>query len=156
MVMSLAGLFLASGPATGQTGFLNGPGRAVSGAEIAMEDPAGSEVRLKLAGLTAPPDGALCPSTGNNLPDWECGRGSRLALESAISGETLECRLFGPTVEDRINAECMAQTRNLNAWMLATGWAILLPEWRGRNPEWDAAELAARRAQSMLWSGLGQ
>ncbi len=153
-IMLLA-LALAASPSAGQVAFLAGTAEALSGTAILIEDPAGKEIRLRLAGLAAPPVGALCPSAGEALPDWECGAGSRLALASVIAGETLECRLTGSAGEVQ-EADCIAQTRNINQWMLATGWAILRPEWRGRNPEWDAAENLARRARSMLWAGRGR
>ncbi len=153
--MGLAVLLLAAGQAPGQVRSLTGPGQALSGTLITMEDPAGRAITLRLAGQTSPPEGALCPSVGEGLPDWECGTGSRLALQSAIAGETLECRLLGPASEEPVPAECLAQTRNLNVWMLSTGRAVLVPEWRGRNPEWDTAEQAARRSRAMLWSAVG-
>ena len=154
--MGLAVLLLAAGQSPGQIRSLTGPGLAVSGTGIVMEDPAGSSVTLRLAGLLSPPEGALCPSAEDGLPDWECGTGSRLALGSAIAGETLECRLLGPVSEEPVPAVCLAQTRNLNIWMLSTGRAVLVPEWRGRNPGWDAAERAARRVRAMLWSAVGR
>ena len=152
--IGLAALLLAAGQAPGQIRSLTGPGQAVSGTGIVMENPAGRGIRLRLAGQASPPEGALCPSAEEGLPDWECGTGSRLALQSAIAGETLECSLLGPASEEPVPAVCLAQTRNLNTWMLSTGWSVLVPEWRGRNPEWDAAERAARRSRAMLWSAI--
>lgn len=150
----LLAIALAVRPAAGQVAFLTGPATALSGAAIQMEDPAGRSVRLRLAGLAAPTEGMRCPAADGDLPDWECGTGSRLALASVIEGEILECRLHGTEAGEPPAVECLAQTRNVNEWMLRTGWAILQPEWRGRNPEWDSAELLARRAGAMLWSGM--
>ena len=156
----LPALFLAisltAPPIAGQVAFIAGPAKALSGTTILMEDPAGRSVRLRLAGLAAPAERMRCLAAGGNLPDWGCGTGSLLALASVIDGEILECRLLDADAGDLPAAECLAQTRNVNEWMLMTGRAILLPEWRGRNPEWDSAELLARRAGAMLWSGFGR
>ncbi len=149
----MAVLVFAADPAASQVKFLSGSGRAVSGTVIVMEDPAGRVINLQLAGLKGPSEGVRCPSADRSLPDWDCGTGARLALASAIAGEILECRLHDGPGEEPVPAECLVQTRNLHHWLLATGWAVLTAEWRGRRPEWDAAELVARRSKAMLWAG---
>lgn len=62
---------------------------------------------------------------------WACGRASRQLLEAAVAGETLECKILEHG--DRPGVECMAQTRNLNLWMLRGAGVDLLPEWSDRD-----------------------
>ena len=77
---------------------------------------------------------------------WECGEASRRLLQGAVNGENLECVVLGGG--DRPTVECMAQTRNLNLWMLRRAGIELLPEWRAAR-EYAEAEQARRTAREL-------
>ena len=94
---------------------------------------------------------ASCPADDGGA--WPCGEGSRQALAEAVAGEALECRVLEDGNPPAV--ECRAQTRNLNVWMLEVGRATLHPDWRGRFPEYDDAESAARAAGALPWSNSG-
>ena len=61
---------------------------------------------------------------------WACGEASRQVLQSAVAGEMLDCAILENG--DRPAVECMAQTRNLNLWMLRGAGVELLEGWAER------------------------
>ena len=61
---------------------------------------------------------------------WACGEASRRSLQGAIRGEKLDCVILAPG--DRPAVECMAQTRNLNLWMVRRPGVEVVEEWRHR------------------------
>ena len=80
---------------------------------------------------------------------WACGEASRQLLQSAVAGERLECEILEQG--DRPGVECMAQTRNLNLWMLRGAGVDLLPEWWDREgvDRFKDAELAGRATREL-------
>lgn len=125
---------------------VRGTGHALSGDLLELETAVGRRHSIRLQGLAAPPPGADCPAA-DGVGRWNCGDGSRDALQSRLNGEEVVCRLDGAGP-----AECSVQTLNLNVWMLQTGRAFLQPGWRGRVQLYDQAELVARRSGAMLWN----
>ena len=66
---------------------------------------------------------------------WACGEASRRALQGAVRGEKLDCAIIPHgTRGDRPAVECMAQTWNLNLWMVRRPeiTAVVPEEW-----DWD-------------------
>ena len=132
---------------------VHGSAVAEAGDRLRLETLRGS-IAIRLQGLSAPPPGATCPSAAGSQSRWNCGDGSRDALAGQIEGEDVVCRLAGREAGGAALAECAVQALNLNLWMLATGRAILVKDWRGRIPAYDEAEMIARRAGTMLWHGM--
>ena len=114
----------------------------VSDGRIVLSTPDGDT--YELAGLETPP---TCPAAGGGT--WACAEGAREALAAAVAGETLRCRVIDEGTPPA--AECFAQTRNLNVWMLHVGRAKLQPAWSDRIPEYDEAQLSAQSAGAMVW-----
>ena len=81
---------------------------------------------------------------------WACGEASRQLLQSAVAGEKLDCAILLEE-GDRSGVECMAQTRNLNLWMLRGAGVDLLSEWWGREgvERFRDAELAGRATREL-------
>ena len=80
---------------------------------------------------------------------WACGEASRQLLQSAVAGERLDCEILEEG--HRLGVECMAQTRNLNLWMLRGAGVDLLPEWWDREgvDRFRDAELAGRATREL-------
>ena len=68
-----------------------------------------------LAGLHAPPPGAVCRADGR---DWPCGRAARLALDARVAGRELHCEPAGVSA-----SRCAIGNADLSRWLVAEGWA---------------------------------
>ncbi len=82
---------------------------------------------------------------------WACGEASRQLLQSAVAGEKLDCEILLDE-GNRLGVECMAQTRNLNLWMLRRAGVDLLPQWWDREgvDRFRDAELAGRATRDLV------
>ena len=100
----------------------------------------------ELAGLHAPMD---CEGVAGM---WACGEASRRLLQGAVDGEKLECVVL--ETGERPAVECLAQTRNLNLWMLRAAGVELLAEWRDREgfSEYRDAERSRRATRDLARS----
>ena len=78
-------------------------------------------VRIRLHGIDAPESGQSCRAGGNR---WSCGCGAARALAGWIGGSSIACQERDRDRYGRIVAVCRASGMNLNAWMVAEGWAF--------------------------------
>ena len=112
LIIALAAAYLAR---IGGEGF-NGPFTVVDGDTVL----AGAQ-KLRLEGIDAPEGRQLCRQNGK---DWPCGRKSTAYLRSLMRGSAVSCEGFGIDKYERPLVRCSASGVDLNAKMVAAGWAV--------------------------------
>lgn len=117
---------------------VSGAGRTVDGDSLYVGQ---HEVRLK--GLDAPEGRQLCTRGGNS---WSCGEASRNELRRLIGKDVVICRVVERDQHGRMLSNCTAGGRDLNAGMVASGFAVA---YGGYVREEGDAKMRKRG----LWSG---
>jgi endonuclease YncB( thermonuclease family) len=103
--------------------------------------------RIRLFGIDAPEGGQTCTVQGKATP---CGRRAAFALATKIGRQVVECR---PKDEDRygrVVAVCGVGGEDINAWMVAQGWALA---YRYYSRDYVSEERSASKAKLGLWQG---
>src|SRR3546814_17606062 len=77
--------------------------------------------RIRLHGIDAPESGQHCTVRGDTV---RCGREAAFALDEKIASQTVSCHPRDRDRYNRIVAVCPVSGTNLNAWMVASGWAL--------------------------------
>ena len=104
-------------------------------------------VRIRLHGIDAPESGQSCRAGGNR---WSCGREATRALAGRIGGRPIACQERDRDRYERVVAVSRASGMDLNAWMVAEGWAFA---YRRYSKAYDGEESAARAARRGVWRG---
>jgi endonuclease YncB( thermonuclease family) len=99
--------------------------------------------RIRLRGIDAPELGQTCSLAG---ADYHCGQEAREALRRLIGGRSVECEGWERDKYGRLLASCRAGAVELNKALVEQGWALAFGDFQ-------AEELAARRAARGLWAG---
>ncbi len=144
----LTGILLSSFPAhvfEAKAAELNGPAHVVDGNRISI----GASV-VRLYGIDAPDEDQMCERRG---AAWRCGQDAGWALAERLERHWVLCetRAGDPDASDAVPAVCYLEGRQIdvNAWMVAQGWALADP-----GPAVYAAEQqTAERAGRGLWGG---
>ena len=126
----------------GGFGAFTGPARVIDGDTL---DVAG--VRIRLHGIDAPESKQSCQAGGKR---WSCGREATRALRGRIGGRSVSCQERDRDRYGRVVAVCSASGTDLNAWMVAEGWAFA---YRRYSNAYVAQESGARTARRGLWRG---
>ena len=121
---------------------LSGPARAIDGDTLDMRG-----VHVRLHGIDAPEDGQSCWSGGHH---WPCGREATQALASQIDSQPVVCEEHDRDSYGRVVATCSLAGRDLNAWIVAQGWALA---YRPYSLVYVAEESRARAAKRGVWRG---
>jgi len=106
----------------------------------------GQEIRL--LGIDAPEIGQSCWDAAGQ--PWPCGQRAALALSTKVGDAIVECRGIRRDRSARLIAVCRAGDTNLNAWLVAEGWALA---YRSQSLAYVQAEEAAREQAKGLWVG---
>ena len=106
---------------------------------------------VRLGGVAAPPRGRACQGAGGR-PAFDCGAMSARALAGIIRGQELTCQLHERDARGFAQAHCTAGATDVNAAIVAAGWARAETERAGEAPVLAAAERAARAARVGLWA----
>ena len=103
--------------------------------------------RVRLFGIDAPELKQKCKHA--NGRDFLCGRAATAFLLEHVRRGTVECR--GNTVDryGRLIATCFVGGKDLNALMVAEGWALA---YRGYSEKYVPQENAARGASKGIWA----
>lgn len=115
--------------------------RVVDGDTLRM-----GERTLRLAGLLSPQRGQTC-STASGV-GFDCGAAAAQALAQLVQQHELSCRVQGRDRFGRALGVCQAGALEVNAALVAAGWALADPD----EARLEAIEAAARRAGRGLWS----
>jgi len=103
--------------------------------------------RIRLFGVDAPESAQFCLADNNR---WRCGQQAALALDSKIAGRPVACAEKDRDRYGRIVAVCRADNEDLNAWLVAEGWALA---YRQYSTNYVGSEEAARSARKGVWRG---
>ena len=104
-------------------------------------------VRIRLHGIDAPETAQNCRAGGRL---WSCGREAGRALVRRIGGRPVACEERDRDLYGRVVAVCRTSGSDLNAWMVAEGWAFA---YRRYSHAYVAEESRARSAQRGIWRG---
>ena len=108
-------------------------------------DVAGS--RIRLYGIDAPESKQTCRAEGQR---WACGEQATRALTDRIGSKTVQCEERDRDSFGRIVAVCQLAGQDLNAWLVAQGWALAYREF---SEAYVAEEAAAEVAGLGIWRG---
>lgn len=118
---------------------VSGMARIIDGDSLRI---GGHEIRLK--GIDAPEGRQTCQKNGAS---WPCGEQARASLKAMIDGSTVVCRWQERDQHQRLLAQCLVQDRDLNAAMVAEGWAVAF------GARYIAEERRAKDARRGMWAG---
>lgn len=122
-------------PITGQASVIDGDTIEIHG------------TRFRLHGIDAPESDQLCIVQER---ETRCGQQAAFALSDRIGRSTVTCDPKDRDRYGRIVAVCRAHGGDLNAWMVAEGWAMAYREY---SPDYVAQEQAASAAKVGIWAG---
>lgn len=103
--------------------------------------------RIRLHGIDAPEGDQLCQVEAKS---WRCGQQASLALDAKIAQRPVSCKQKDLDRYHRIVAVCFAGSEDLNAWMVAEGWALA---YRQYSTDYVGQERAASAAHKGIWRG---
>ncbi|PTV97250.1 endonuclease YncB(thermonuclease family) [Rhodobacter aestuarii] len=122
---------------------VQGRARVIDGDTLAI-----GAVRVRLHGIDAPEKDQTCQDPAGR--DWRCGAAATAALERMTARGDTRCEGEDYDRYDRLIAVCRAGGRNLNAALVAEGYA---EAYRKYAQDYVGEEQAARAAQKGIWSG---
>ena len=99
--------------------------------------------KLRLEGIDAPEGRQLCRQNGK---DWPCGRQSTAYLRSLMRGSSVSCKAFGIDKYERPLVRCSASGGDLNAQMVASGWAVSYGDYYSE-------QSSAKKNRLGIWAG---
>ena len=138
----LAGLLLASAIAFGAP-LVQGTASVIDGDTIEIHGQ-----RIRLDAIDAPESSQLCLDAAGKR--YRCGQKSAFALADMIGRSSVACEPKGRDRYQRIIAVCFKGGTNLNAWMVAQGWAVAF---RKYGIDYIPQEDDARLNRSGMWAG---
>ena len=106
-----------------------------------------SGMRVRLYGIDAPEAAQTCQRNGR---EWACGTDAMRALKTEIGSLGVSCEEQDIDRYDRVVGICHTGSRDINAWMVRSGWAVAYRQYGGE--VYDGEEVVARVAQRGLWS----
>ena len=104
--------------------------------------------RVRLDAIDAPESSQLCLDAAGKR--YRCGQKSAFALAEMIGRLVVSCEPKGRDRYKRTIAVCFKSSTNLNAWMVAQGWAVAF---RKYGIDYIAQEDDARIARRGIWAG---
>ena len=122
----------------------NVSGRAVV---IDGDDIEVSGSRIRLYGIDAPESRQTCLAGGQR---WACGEQATRELTDRIGSRTVTCEERDRDSYGRIVAVCQLAGQDLNAWLVAQGWALAYRQYSQSYVDEEAVARAARRG---IWRG---
>lgn len=121
---------------------LTGPARIIDGDTLEVRG-----IRVRLHGIDAPESAQRCRSASRI---WSCGREATRALSRRIGSHPVACKQRDRDRYGRVVAVCRVGGEDVNAWMVAEGWAFAYRKYSRR---YLAQEKAARAAKRGVWRG---
>lgn len=141
-VVLAAGFFCMAASASGAP-LIQGTASVIDGDTIEIHGE-----RIRLDAIDAPEHSQLCLDAAGNR--YRCGQKSAFALADMIGRSTVTCEPKGHDRYRRTIAVCFSGETNLNAWMLAQGWAVAF---RKYGIDYIGEEDNARLARRGIWAG---
>ena len=140
-MISLLTILLSATPATANE--LNGVASVIDGDTVEIRG-----TRIRSHGINAPESRQLC--TRPSGQSWRCGQQAALALSDRIGRRSVICVARDTDRYGRTIAVCSQDGIDLNAWMVAEGWAVA---YRQYSRDYVLADTEARSAGRNIWSG---
>jgi endonuclease YncB( thermonuclease family) len=139
----LTGLLLVIPAAASAAPLIQGAASVIDGDTIEIRGE-----RIRLDAIDAPESSQLCLDTSGKR--FRCGQKSAFALADMIGRFTVSCLPKGRDRYKRVVAVCFKGETNLNAWMVAQGWAVAF---RKYGIDYISQEDEARLARRGIWAG---
>jgi endonuclease YncB( thermonuclease family) len=133
---------LGSAPPEAEWSALAAEVRVVDGDTLRLGDRT-----VRLAAVDAPERGQPCTDAARRT--FDCGAAAAEALSRLVNGRSVICRVEGRDRFGRGLGTCRAGGAELNAGLVASGWALAYDE----DPQMSSLEAEARRAGRGLWAG---
>ncbi|MDY6981812.1 MAG: thermonuclease family protein [Pseudomonadota bacterium] len=105
-------------------------------------------LRIRLFGVDAPEYAQSC--TRPDGASWPCGTAALDALANRIGKRRIECEQRDVDVYRRSVAVCRLDGEDLNAWLVAEGWAVAYREF---SEDYVDEEESARARRLNIWNG---
>jgi len=104
--------------------------------------------RIRLVDIDAPELEQTCLDAQGR--DWPCGRQASAQLRSRVRGHDLSCQPRSRDQYGRTLATCtLPDGTNINAWMVAQGWAVTFDDAN----TYGAQQREATSARRGIWAG---
>lgn len=104
--------------------------------------------RIRLFGIDTPESRQSCFTHEGRA--WPCGRQAAFAVDEAVRGKTVRCKVKDVDRYQRLVAVCYVGNDDLNAWIVRSGWAFAYQRY---SKDYVPHEQAARAEQRNIWSG---
>lgn len=104
--------------------------------------------RIRLHGIDTPESAQTCRDASGR--DYRCGQRAALALADKIGQRNVSCSQRDMDRYRRVVAVCRVGDEDLNAWLVAQGWALA---YRRYSKDYVRAEEGARAAKRGMWAG---
>jgi endonuclease YncB( thermonuclease family) len=104
--------------------------------------------RIRLDAIDAPESSQPCLDAAGKR--FRCGQKSAFALADMIGRSVVNCESKGRDRYKRTIAVCFKGAANINAWMVAQGWAVAF---RKYGTDYVSQEDEARLARRGIWAG---
>ena len=121
---------------------ITGRASVIDGDTIEIHD-----TRIRLFGIDAPKSDQSCTARGKTS---RCGQQAELALSEKISNQVVECQPKDRDRYGRIVAICEVGGEDVNAWMVAQGWALA---YRYYSTDYVNQEERAKTLKIGIWQG---
>ena len=104
--------------------------------------------RIRLFGIDAPESAQVCEDAAGK--EYRCGQVAALALSDRIGEAPISCEPRDTDRYGRTVAVCRKGAEDLNAWMVAQGYAIA---YRRYSIDYVEAETTAKATKRGIWAG---
>ena len=104
--------------------------------------------RIRLFGIDAPDSKQICKNADDQ--DYDCGWKATVALVDHIAGGTVSCQARGIDRFRRTVAVCQLGGEDLNAWMVAQGWAVA---YQHHSRDYVLQQYTAKMDKLGIWAG---
>jgi endonuclease YncB( thermonuclease family) len=103
--------------------------------------------RIRLFGIDAPESDQSCTVHGK---EFRCGQRAAFALSDEIGNRVVSCQPKDRDRYGRVVAVCLAGGEDINAWMVAKGWALA---YRHYSNDYVSQEEQAAKLKIGIWQG---
>ena len=104
--------------------------------------------RIRLHGIDAPESKQLCLDGVGK--EWRCGQKAALALADRIGRSPVSCEKQDMDRYGRVVGQCSVGGTDVNAWLVAQGWAVAYQQY---SRDYVGQEDEARAAGRGIWGG---
>lgn len=141
-VIAFLSIFIFAAPSATGADVITGRASVIDGDTIEIHG-----TRIRLFGIDAPESGQTCIV---NSKAGRCGQQAAFALADKVAGRTVSCEASAQDQYRRMVAVCRSGGEDLNAWMVAQGWAMA---YRQYSADYVRQEEQASASKRGIWQG---